>query len=286
MKSGDRNMDWNKSNTILIIAFVILNIFLLMSTFGDIFADNFNVNSDSDFKDDIENMLASKNISIKCQIPENVFVLPVLETEYEMIEVNNELVQKYLGKDVEAKDDVYIYSNDKGEKLEIIGGKKIRFTIRDMIPGEIADEEALNKSIRTFIDEFAIDNTEFSESYRYISEKGSYITYTQNYNDINLDNSYMNFLVDKEGVYGYEMQKINSVKEIKDKIRAISAIEALPRLMSYDDIKDKDIIEIKMKYYSNEDGNWENIAKINADPTWKVIFSDGTQKYLSSFDKY
>ncbi len=80
------------------------------------------------------------------------------------------------------------------------------------------------------------------------------------------------------------MQKINAVIEIKDKIRTISAIEALPRLMTYDDIKDKDIVEIKMKYYSIENENWKYIKKINADPTWKVIFNDGSQKYLSSFD--
>nr|WP_312576900.1 two-component system regulatory protein YycI [Sedimentibacter sp.] len=278
-------MDWNKSNTILIIAFVILNIFLLMSTFSDIFTDNFNVNLDSDFKNDVENMLAGKNINIKCQIPEDEFILPVLETEYNMIEVNNEVVQKYLGKGVEAKEDVYEYSNEKGEKLEIIDGKKIKFIMRNITSGEVSDEEVLNESIKAVIGQYAIDITNFSESCRYISKDGGYVTYTQNYNDINMDNSYINFLVDKVGVYGFEIQKIDTVMEIKDKIRAISAIEALPRLMTDDEIRDKDIIEIKMKYYSVENENWKNIKNINADPTWKVVFSDGTQKYLSSSDQ-
>lgn len=278
-------MDWNKSNTILIIAFVILNIFLLVSIFGNVFTENFNANLDKDFLDNVKNILEIKNINIKCEIPENIFVLPVLETEYEMIEVNDALVQKYLGKGVKAEKDIYKYTNDKNEVLEVIDGKKIKFTKRNMILGEISDEEVVNKSIESFIKENAIDDAGFTESYRYMSDKDSYITYTQNYNDINVDNSYLNFYFDKEGVYKFEMQKINTVIEIKGKVRTISAVEALPRLITYDDIKDKDIVEIKMKYYSIENDNWKNMTKINADPTWKVVFSDGTQRYLSSFDQ-
>lgn len=278
-------MDWNRSNTILIIAFIILNIFLLMSTFSNIFTENFNVNLDKDFLENVESLLKSKNINIKCEIPEEIYVLPVLETEYEMIEVNNALVQKYLGKDVEAKEDVYRYTNDKNEILEIIDGKKIKFIKRNMISGKINDNELMNRSIKAFIEENDIEDSGFTESYRYISEKGSYVTYTQNYNDNSIDNSYMKFLFDQEGLYEFEMQKISAVIEIKDKMRTIPAIEALPRLMTYDNIKDKDIVEIKMKYYSVENENWKYIKKINADPTWKVIFSDGSQKYLSSFDQ-
>lgn len=285
MKSGDGDMDWNKSNTILIIAFVILNIFLLISIFGNVFTENFNVNLDKNFLDNVENILKTKNINVKCEIPENIFVLPVLETEYEMIEVNDALVQKYLGKGVKAEKDIYKYTNNKNEVLEIIDGKKIKFTKRNMISGEISDEKVVNKDIESFIKENAIDDAGFAESYRYMSDKGSYVTYTQSYDDINVDNSFLNFYVDKEGVYKFEIQKINTIIEIKGKVRTISAIEALPRLITYDDIKDKDIVEIKMKYYSIENDNWKNITKINADPTWKVVFSDGTQRYLSSFDQ-
>jgi len=285
LKSGDLKMDWNRTNTILLIAFIILNIFLLMSTFSNIFMDNFNVNSDKDFFENVESLLKSKNINIKCEIPEDIYVLPVLETEYEMIEVDNALVQKYLGKDMEAIEDVDRYINDENEILEIIDKKKVKFTKRNLNVGKINDDEIINKSINDFIKQYDLDDSGFFESYRYVSERGSYVTYTQRYDDINIDNYFMEFFCDKDGVYGFEMQKINSVAEIKDKIRTISAIEALPRLMSYDDIKDKDIVEMKIRYYSIEADNWEYIAKINADPTWKVIFSDGTQKFLSSLDR-
>ena len=278
-------MDWNKSNTILIIAFIILNIFLLLATFGNIFNDNFNVNQDEVFVENVKALLKSKNINVNCEIPENIYTLPVLEAEYDIIKINNELVQTYLGKTVEAKEDVYEYVNDKNEMLQIIDGKKIKYTIREQVSGEITDKELIYQEIKTFIEEKGIDNTGFNESYKYFSENGSYIIYTQKHNEFDINNSYMKFLIDQKGIYEYEMQRINTVVEIKDKIRTISAIEALPRLMTYDDIKDKDIIEIKMSYHNEENGNWKYVAKTNSDPTWKVTFSDGTQKCLPNFEQ-
>lgn len=277
-------MDWNKSNTILIIAFILLNIFLLLATFSNTFKDNLNVVLDKDYINSVEELLKNENINIKCEIPQENFILPVLETEYDMVEINNKLVNKYLGKDVNAKEDVFIYNNENNEILEIIDGKMIRNIIREEVIGEIADNELIDKSINKYIKDKDLDQSGFLESYRYISDNGSYILYTQNYNGFNIDNSYMCFFVDKNGVFKFEMQKIDTLMEIKGEIRAISAIEALPRLLTYDDVKNKDIVEIEMIYYSIEDENWKYITGINADPTWKVIFSDGTQKYLSSFD--
>jgi hypothetical protein len=94
----------------------------------------------------------------------------------------------------------------------------------------------------------------------------------------------MYFFVDKEGIYKFEMQRIISVTEITEKVRTIHAIEALPRIMTYPEINNKEIEKIQITYYSVEDDNWQNIERINSDPTWKVIFSDGTQKHLPGID--
>ena len=86
-------MDWNKSNSILIIAFIVLNIFLLLATFSNVFSDNSNTVIIGDFKENVESILKNKNINIKCEIPKDIYLLPVLETEYDMIEINNEFLQ-------------------------------------------------------------------------------------------------------------------------------------------------------------------------------------------------
>ena len=277
-------MDWNKSNTILIIAFVILNIFLFVSYYNNTFSEEYDVMNDGEFVEDVEELLKQKNIRIGGSIPKGSYVLPILETEYEIIEADNELLQNYLGAGVEAVEDVYVYYNNKGEMLEIISGKKLRYTIRELSKEKMTGKENITNLINEFIADKNINVEGYSENHKYDSEEMCIYIYTQNYNEYSMDNSYMYFYVDSEGIYKFEMQRINSVKEITEKVRTVSAVEALMRLMTYNDIKDKEITEIEITYYSTEDENWQYITRINSDPTWKVIFSDGSQKHLISVD--
>lgn len=279
-------MDWNRTSTILITAFIVLNIFLFIYSYNDIFSEEYDVTSDSEFIEDVENILKEKDIVIKCALPEETYTLPLLDTEYEIIHISQELLTLFLGPGVEPVEDVTVYSNDRAEVLEVIDGKKLSYTIREKIAGEIVNEDKLTEHINKFIEDKKIDAAEYSEDYRNVSEQGSLIVYTKKYNNFSMDNSYMYFYLDKDGIYKFEMQNIVTVKEKADRIRTFSAAEALPRLLSFEDIKDKEIIEIEMTYYSVEDENWQFIYGINSDPVWKVIFSDGTQKHLSNINAY
>lgn len=274
-------MDWNKTNTILIAAFIILNIFLFTSSYNDIFSEEYNVTSDKEFIDNVENILNEKNITLIGNLPEETYMLPTLNTEYEMIYVSKEILNQFLGPDVEPIEGVTLYENAKKEVLEVTEGKKIHYTLREKNSGEITDEDNITKDINKFLEDKKIDSDGYSENYRHISNENSLIVYTKKYNNFSMDNSYMNFYFDNEGIYKFEMQNIVSVIETAEKIRTFSAPEALPRLLSFDDIENKEIIEIKMTYYSVEDENWQFISGINSYPVWKVIFSDGTQKHLS-----
>ncbi len=278
-------MDWNRASTILITAFIILNIFLFVSSYNDIFSEEYDVNSDAGFVENVENILKEKGIVISCKLPEETYLLPLLETEYEIINVDKELLTLFLGPGVEPVEDVTVYSNDKGEVLEIIDGKKFCYTIREKAAGGIS-EDKVTEAVNKFIEEKKIDASGYSENYRNISDYGSLIVYTKNYNNFSIDNSYMYFYMDEDGIYKFEMQNIGAVKEKGVKIRTFSAAEALPRLLSFEDIENKEVIGIKMTYYSVEDENWKFISGINSYPVWKVIFSDGTQKHLSNITTY
>ncbi|MEL7648754.1 MAG: two-component system regulatory protein YycI [Sedimentibacter sp.] len=277
-------MDWNKSNTILIIAFVVLNIILLVSYFGNTNSKEYDVMSDSQFMESVEGMLKQKNIEITGSIPRETYTLPLLETEYEIITADNQLVQNYLGAGVEAVDEVYEYYNNLGEKLEITDGKKLIYTAREQLSGKAPDEESMIRFINDFVAGKNIDVEGYSENRRFVSDEMFILSYTQKYKDYSMDNSYMYFYADSKGIFKFEMQRINSVKEIPEKVRTVTAVEALVRLLTYDDVKDKKISEIEMTYYSTEDENWQYITRINSDPTWKVIFTDGSQKHLTSVD--
>lgn len=278
-------MDWNKTNTILITAFIILNVFLFTSS-NYITKTEYKPDDDKEFTQDVAKMLEEKNIVINTTIPEESFILPVLETEYDIMEVDSLLLEKFLGEEIEPLEDVYTYTNSQGQTLEVIDGKKLSLTLRSKVDGEIKENIniSIKEEINAFIEEKNINTDKYVENYKHISDNDCIYVYTQTYNDYSMDNSYMKFFADKEGIYKFEMQRIISVTEIMGKVRTIRAIEALPRILTYPEIENKEIVKIEMSYYSREDSNWQNIERINSDPTWKVIFNDGNQKHLPGID--
>ena len=276
-------MDWNKTNTILITAFLILNVFLF-ATLNYMSKAEYDPTNDKEFTSDVTKLLDEKNIKINTDIPEETYILPVLETEYEIIEVNSSFLEKFLNEKIEPVEDVYKYSNNKGETLEIIDGKKIRLTLRNKVNDKISGKTDMKEEINNFLKEKNIDTSGYVETFKQVSENDSIYIYNQKYNDYSMDNSYMRFFADNEGIYKFEMQRIASVTEITERVRTIHAIESLPRILTYSEIENKEIAKIEITYYSVEDDNWQNIERINSDPTWKVIFSDGTQKHLPGID--
>ncbi|NYB73238.1 two-component system regulatory protein YycI [Sedimentibacter hydroxybenzoicus DSM 7310] len=279
-------MDWNKSNIIFIVAFIILNIFLLSYSFNDIFSEEYNIMSDKDFIEDVENILKEKNIAINCEIPKEIYTLPVLDTEYRIINIDKKMLEKFLGEGIDPVENVFSYSNQKGESIEIIEGKKFIYTLREKVNGNLEDNLKITDEINNFLKNKNIDGSGFSENYRIIIDDSGFIMYTRYYNNVSVDNSYMKFYFDRNGIYKFEMQKIISIKEIGEKVNTFTAAESLLKLLSYDDVNNKEIIKIDMSYYSIEDENWQVISGINSYPVWKVIFSDGTQKHLISPNIY
>jgi regulatory protein YycI of two-component signal transduction system YycFG len=275
-------MDWNKISTILITAFIILNVFLFVSS-KDMLNTGYGPADDKEFVQEVANLLMGQNIRINTQIPDETYVLPVLETEYEIINIDSNLLENFLNERIQPVDDVYKYTNSKGESLEIKDGKKLVLTLRSKVNDKLVKED-IKEEIDEFLKQKNIDDDGYVESYVHIWEDEALYMYTLSYNDYPLDNSYMYFFVDNEGIYKFEMQRISTVSEITEKIRTINAIEALPRILTYPGIKNKGITKIEMTYYSVEDENWHNIERINSDPTWKVIFSDGTQVHLPGID--
>lgn len=276
-------MDWNKTNTILITAFIILNVFLFISS-RQITTSEYSPTNDKEFTENVVDLLEERNIKINTEIPGDDFILPILETEYEIIEINSQMLENFLNERIEPIEDVYTYKNSKGESLEIIDGKKLRLTLREKSWEKLSDTIKIEEKINDFIKEKNIDRAGYYLNYSHIADNNIIYIYTEKYNNFPIDNSYMYFFIDNEGVYKFEMQKIVSVAEIPEKIRLIGANEALPRILTYPEIENKEIVDIEMTYYSVEDENWKNIERINSDPTWKIIFNDGTQQHLPGID--
>lgn len=275
-------MDWNKTNIILITAFIILNVFLLVSL-KNMDSLEYKPVNDEEFVQNVKELLKERNITINADIPEDNIILPILETKYDIINVNSDLLHNFLNEEIEPMVDVYTYGNSKGETLEIIDKKQLKFILRDKKSDKIEGLDIIEE-INKFLEEKNIDAEGYEINNTHIFDSEIVYIYTKKHNDYSMDNSYMNFFADNEGIYKFEMQEIISSEEITEKVRLISAMEALPRILTYPDINNKEIIKIEMTYYSVEDENWQNIERINSYPTWKITFNDGTQKHLPSVD--
>lgn len=277
-------MDWNKSNTILLIAFLIVNIFL----FGYIYySDEKNVTeiieNNQEFVEEVENILKTKDITINCSIPSKVYEVPFLEIDYEIIYPSKSLIDSYLGQyDKEIIDDIFIYEKD-GQTLQIVGGKKIIYSKEQSDKTEIISDDLVDNIINEFCNNKNIDLSKFSLDCIIDDEDYKIVKYVENYKEYKLDNSYAIFYLTSEGVEKFEMQRISNIKE-RAKVKVISAPEALLRIMTYDDINNKEIKDIKICYYTDENIDFEAINTINVDLVWKVIFSDNSYVYLTGAD--
>lgn len=273
-------MDWNKSNTILIIAFLIVNIFLCAYVYGnDIFVEN-DKEFELQFKQEVCNILEGKNILIDCDIPNTIENEPFLEVKYKIFYPTEKIVKLYLGNyEGEIERNIVNYENDNGI-LKIVGGKKLIFINKNIKKNQIE----VNKDVDTIIKEFCkkknicMDNFELNSSC--LKEGFKHIIYTQKYNDYSLANSYISFYIKDNVVCQFEQQVVESCSP-KATVKIKSAYESLLRLMQYEDIENHSIKGIEICYYTDEDENFEDINTINVDLVWRVILDNNKIIYLT-----
>lgn len=277
-------MDWNKSNTILIVAFIIVNIFLMVVAAADVFDSGAASGTDDKYLSEVSDILAEKNIVIACDIPEEIYTVPFLDAEFDIIEPRTVLLRKFLGPDTEPVEGVYRYENNAGEILEIRENKKIRYEREKIVTGHV-DGSTAGIMIESFVNEKNIDISDFHETERYTGPDYIRVTMNQYFEELPLENSYMTFYVDSQHVYAYETQHIKEDGvTIKGRVSSGNAVGCLLRIMTYDDVSDKSITGIKMTYYCDERGDWSVKTSANAYPVWKVMFDDGNYLCLPADD--
>lgn len=284
-------MDWNKSYNILIVAFLIVNIILFSFIY---FSKNANLSYDlkekEDFIKSVKTILGQKKISISCEVPSKIYEAPFLELEYDIIQPSKELVEKFIGQFNGAINEEILMYKTESEAVEIEGIKKIIYynnalntleVPKELIDSSLLSSDEVQKIINNFCTEKNIDLTGFIKICESSDNNLKRVKFVEEYKGYNLENSYVEFTIMKGRVYVFKMQKVARINE-RANIKSISAAEAILRLMTFDDIRNKEIIDIQICYYTKEDEDFKNKNSISTDLIWKVIFSDNTYVYLVS----
>lgn len=284
-------MDWNKSYNVLIIAFLIINIFLFSYIFLTNKAEiNNELKEQEEFLNNVVKILEENEIKISYELPTDIFEAPFLELEYDVIEPTAELVKNYIDNyNGIISDEIFVYKSDS-ETLEIEGKKKIIYynnSLENLVLAEnkldssSLSSEEIQKIIEDFCNEKSIDMTGFTKICEYADAKFIRVKYVEKHRGYSLENSYLEFTIYKGHVYNFNMQRVARINE-RANIKSISAAEALLRLMTFKNTRNKEVVDMQICYYTKEEEDFKNKNSISTDLVWKVIFSDNTYVYLTS----
>lgn len=273
-------MDWNKAKTILIIAFVILDIFLV----SQVMSIRNNSTPSTSFEV-IKERLSEQGIEVVIDVVGEELFLPLLEVEYMVFDGDSKEINEFLGESVNELIENEYYVNDSGQSIQIRQGKKLMFLTRDL---ELYTEPNLNdaeEQIVSFSRQYNISLDGFSRTGAYMVDNVNYILYKETYQGYAIENSYYKFIQDGSGLVGFEMQRIRNLRETQANIILSKPEEALLRLLKFNDIKGESVVGMDICYYRDEELiDWGEIVVDNLEPTWKVLFESGIVKYLLEFE--
>jgi hypothetical protein len=151
-------MDWARAKNILIVAFIILNIFLLTT----ILYTNYNLRFQSDYTRYALNYLKSRNVKIECDIPDIGNKAGIIG--YDIIEPDlGKLIKLVFGNKAEktVENNSIIYEQGK-KKIIFQEGMLTIIDTPDNYKSLITDSEKFNKKIYGYLKTVGIGQKELS----------------------------------------------------------------------------------------------------------------------------
>ncbi|MEJ8552772.1 two-component system regulatory protein YycI [Tepidibacter sp. Z1-5] len=252
-------MDWSKSKTILIIAFILTNIVLGYNLYINVFRyDSQDIFSDSSINN-LNKLLSTKNISINTQIPKEIPSLSTLSIKYE---------------DLSKSDLDAVF---KGSGLYKIQNKHIMYNGKSDIND--FDINECTSFTKKFLKKYNFDDDTYLKST--INKQDCIeIIYTGKYKDYFLEDSYMKFVFYDNKDFLFERLWIVPIEEKKQKKRVISSVEAI--MSAYSQMpKDSVINEIRLGYYF--ESNNMDIEQGDIGPVWRLKVNN-EYIYIKAFD--
>ncbi len=285
-------MDWSKAKNILIIAFIITNIFLVFSIKHNLDEKDFFYQVDEERINDVVEILENRDIILKTDIPTESLSLPVLTLEYEAYDPE-EIAELFLG-EYRVKDNEYVKRNES--LMLLYNNKQIVYEKNpEWFNTNDIGEERARELADSFIEKHGFMNKNVNLWDISKDDEENYnVVYSQQHEELVLEDSHMKVVVDNVGVIYFERRWLEPQNEKTYKKTVIPSTTAL--LMAIDDIKtrvsdnyDKAVItEIRLGYLldiSKFDSliKWYDMESGDASPYWRITVEDNEHKLE---DKY
>ena|GEM_PF-1743388 len=265
-------MDWSKAKTILILIFAVLNVILYLGNLNIAETSN-SIPSSSEIKK-MNDILKENNIVVKAEIPKNYKPMPMLLVKLKnytkaYIEGNFLNGSRYI-----SYDNGSFYNIENGT-IEVKNGF-FYYKISDEKFTKMDKDEAFNY-IKSFVksknleEKYSVIN-EYADGNKYTVE------YTEVYNGINVDVSYMKGVISNDA-FSFESTWLIPIREEKEKREIIPPINALLKLLDVDEGHHNIIVkEIKPVYFFS----WRNADTGEAIPTWRIT-TENSVYYVNAY---
>lgn len=278
-------MDWSKAKNILIIAFIITNVFLAYVLINS--RDNHTSTVGEEFIRDVQTFLLEKNIKVAVDIPKDIPSLPLFNIKYETYNPQ-EIANKFLGQKYETETiQGYVYYVNGSESVTVKNGNEIIY--KNASKTQIYDSMTSDRAVdlaQKFIEDKDFSVSDYKLSIITYEDDVYYIEYTKLIDDFYFEKSYMKFAISLSGINSFERYWIESA-DLDDSIHMtiMSAPRALLKLLSMEEAYGKTISEISVCYYLDPNkhigANSSSSAKGGkATPAWRIVFDDGTKIFL------
>ncbi|MFA5522992.1 MAG: hypothetical protein WDA24_01420 [Tissierellales bacterium] len=279
-------MDWSKAKNILIIAFIITNIFL-----AHVLINSRNTNTAlvaDDFIEDVKGFLIEKNIDLAIEIPREIPSMPLFRIKYEIYN-NQDIATRFLGANYSSETisgNPYSFYISGNESVIVKHGNEIMYENSSTIS---IHKNLTPSKAEDLAEKFIKDKGFSSEDYKlsFVDHKDGYyfIEYTKVIDKFYFEKSFMRFTISSAGINRFERFWIESAELDDSTVTIMSAPRSLLKLLVMEEAYGKTIEEISICYYLDPEKHMGTSDSSNAiggkaTPAWRIMFNDGTKIFL------
>jgi regulatory protein YycI of two-component signal transduction system YycFG len=258
-------MDWNKTKSIFIVVFLILNIFLLSIFIKKISEPE--ILADTNTQQSLESYNITYPADLSSASKETINETNISAKTRKFTEEDKESLSK---QEVRILNDNTLYSS-LTEPFSL---------------GDNLSEDELKEKLKEFIDEYTIDGDQYA--FRNYNKEDLTISYNQTYNEKPLFHNGSAEIVlelnNENEIVSYKQTMLEDIKAFGEKRRIITPLEALQILSDSNEIEpDSKIVEFKPGYSTDVPISDYQVLT----PTWQFIVEKQDKKqdvYFNAFD--
>ncbi len=271
-------MDWGRAKTILIVAFIITNVFLAYNLWSSKYYGHRSERISSVNIDEVIEILDKKGVHVNAPIPKDIYTNEMLTVEYSQINIGQLAETIYGERDVRPKAtaETIRYSED-GIVLEVKDNREIFYNnlgLRDRPTVLLTEQEGMDIA-EDFLREHSLYRSTMIIDSIAPTDKGFSIFFAQKYKDTLLEVSILSMEVTSEGVRSMRMLWPEPVKAEKERKRISHAIDALIKVAGQRELLDERPVEvrsIKLIHYFD----WDAAKGGETLPVWRICTDSGT----------